>query len=167
FVETSNRVFTTIDPYYGVRLTPKGTISSPAYSLAGLEGGELFCSFLVENTGNVRDSVAVSSTLIPPSTIGVESVVLFHDADRDSTFDVGEGDPSFLVLDPAASVDLGVLVLLAEDGGGDSYFEIQATAGNDTIHRTDNCVFRVTTRAGPDNTLHLGPAGNAFSRTMF
>ena len=48
----------------------------------------------------VRDSVTVFPTLIPPSTIGVEEVLLFYDADRDSTFDPGEDDPSFFVLDP-------------------------------------------------------------------
>ena len=162
FIENSNQIFTTIDPYYRIRLTPEGTVAAPAYSLSGLEGDTLFCSFVIENIGNVRDSVTAVPTVIPPSTIGVDEVLLFYDADRDSIFDPGEDDPTFLVIYPGASVELATRVVLTDGaGGGDSYIEIQATAGNDTTQHTETSVFRVTTRAGPDNTLHLGPGGNA------
>ncbi|UCH83878.1 MAG: OmpA family protein [Candidatus Latescibacterota bacterium] len=161
FIETSNQVFTTVGPYYRVRLTPQGTVASPAYSLAGVEGDTLFCGFVVENIGNARDSITVFSALIPPSTVGIDEVLLFYDSDRDSIFDPGEDDPSFLVLDPGESTELSVQVALAEGGGGESYIELQATAGNDTVQNTETSVFRVTTRAGPDSTLHFGPAANA------
>ncbi|UCG51977.1 MAG: OmpA family protein [Candidatus Latescibacterota bacterium] len=160
-VVNSNQVFTTVGPYYRLRLTPLGTVRTPAFSLSGFEGDTLFCSFQLQNVGNIRDSIDVFSAVIPPSTIGVEDVSFFFDADGDSTLDSGEDDPSFLDLSPGESVDLGTEVILTRGlGGGESYVEVQATTGNDTVQYTESSVFRAVTESAPAVTLHLGPRHN-------
>lgn len=157
----SNEVSTRVGPFYRISLTPRGTVSHPAFSLLGMEGDSLYCRFELRNIGNVADSVEISSELIPPSTIGLESLLFFHDANSDGDFDPGEDDRSFLNIAPGERRELNALVVLPSGyGGGESYVDVRARVGDGTYGHSDASVFWARTRAEPMNTLHLGPADN-------
>lgn len=161
FVVFSNPILTPVGAYYRISLTPLGTVSAPAFSLSGFEGDSLDCRFELRNAGNVADSIEVTSSIVPPSTIGLGSVLFFHDSNANSEFDTGEDNRSFLNLAPGEGIDLSTLVVLSSGrGGGESFLAVRAEVGDETTRHLEESVVRIVTRAGPTNTLHVGPADN-------
>jgi len=145
---------------FAIRLTPPGTVATPAYTLAGAPGDTVYCRFDVENLGNARDSVTVSSATIPPSTATVASVIVFFDANSNGVFDAGEDDPWFLAADAGGTMTMDVgFVIPGSGAAGDAYVEVAATSVNDAA-ASDRSVVRVTNTGPPPSYLFLGPAGN-------
>ncbi len=156
----SNTVNTRVLPIYSIRLTPPGTVASPAFTLAGVAGDTLYCRFLVDNLGNARDSLAVAYRGVPPSTGSVAGTVFFFDADANGAFDPGEDDPSFLVFDAGGLIALDAgFILPAGAPAGDVYVEITAASVADPSAR-DISVVHISVSDVPASSLHLGPAGN-------
>jgi outer membrane protein OmpA-like peptidoglycan-associated protein len=157
----SNIATTRVEAYHRVALTPPGTVAAPAFSLDGLEGDSLYCVFDIVNTGNVPDSVEVVWSVIPPSTVGLGSIVFFHDSNADSDFDTGEDDLSFLNLAPGEGAQLSTLVVTASGvGGGESYLSVRAGVGSGLLRYEEESVVHVRTRVDAQTALHIGPAGN-------
>jgi hypothetical protein len=98
----SNVVLTRVLATYLLRVTPPGTVASPAFSLTGAPGDTLYARVTVENLGNAPDSVAMAATMLSPSSFAAASVVFFLDANANLRFDPGEDDPSFLALGAGA-----------------------------------------------------------------
>ncbi len=157
----SATVSTSVGAYHRVALTPLGSVTGPAFSLDGFGGDSLYCRFEVRNTGNVSDSVDVTSSIIPPSTIGLGSVVFFHDSNSDSDFDAGEEDRSFLNLPPGYGAHLNTLIVLpSRGGGGESYLAVRAAVGERLERYEEESVLYARTRADPTTSLHIGPLDN-------
>ncbi len=158
----SNPATTPVGPFFQISLTPAGTVASPAYSLFGFEADTVQCGFVVRNLGNVADSISVDHAILSASTIGISDVVFYHDSNGNSAFDPGEEDRSFLNLGPGESTDLGTMyVLTSGQGGGDSYVDISAATGVDTLERRASSVVHILTQADPVQPLHVGPLENA------
>ncbi len=161
FFTTSNLITTLVSSVYSISITPSGTVSLPAFALDGSEGDTLYSTFTVENLGNATDSVSVGYASVPPSTIGLDQVIFFHDANANGSFDPGEDDPAFLSLDMGESVDLSVaIVLTTGQGAGQTYVEVKVSSVNDAgVYQTT--VVLVTTQQAPFTDLHFGPYENA------
>jgi hypothetical protein len=161
FSSVSNLLSILVSPAYSISITPVGTVSLPAFALAGVEGDTLYTMFNVENIGNAPDSVSAGYVPVPPSSIGVDEVIFFYDTNANGKFDPGEDDPSFLSLGIGESVDLSVaIVLTVGQGAGETYVEVNVASVNDAA-AYDATVVLVTTRQAPYTDLHFGPYQNA------
>jgi outer membrane protein OmpA-like peptidoglycan-associated protein len=157
----SATVSTSVGAYHRVALTPLGSVTGPAFSLDGFGGDSLYCRFDVRNIGNVADSVEVTSSIIPPSTVALGSVVFFNDSNSDFEFDPGEDDRSFLNLLPGYGAHLNTLVVLpSRGGGGESYLAVRAAVGAALGRYEEESVLFARTRADPVTSLHIGPLDN-------
>ncbi|MGD8413796.1 MAG: OmpA family protein, partial [Candidatus Latescibacterota bacterium] len=158
----SNPVTNQVLPVYDIRLTPPGTVASPAWVLAGAAGDTLYCVFDLSNGGNAPDSGAVGFGVVPPSNTAIADVIFFADANGNGRYDPGEDDRTFLALAAGATtrLDAGV-VLPAGASGGDAFVEVRAASANDTTGAVRTSVVQVTNTGPPQMTLHLGPSGNA------
>jgi flagellar motor protein MotB len=158
----SNAVSNRVLPVYQIGLTPPGTVASPAFSLAGAGGDTVYCAFDLTNTGNDRDSVAVSYAVVPPSNTTIADVIFFDDANGDGRYDPGEEDPSFLAIDAGGSARMDAAVVLpAGNFGGSAFVDVRAVSTTDPNPTVQSSVFLVTNTSPPQMTLYLGPRGNA------
>jgi outer membrane protein OmpA-like peptidoglycan-associated protein len=165
----SNTTLTRVLETYLLRVTPPGSVATPAFSLFGAPGDTLYTRITVENLGNAPDSVAMASTELPPSTLSVASVVFFFDGNANGRLDAGEDDPSFLAIASGTSTPVDAAIVLPAAATGVSYLELRATSARDPNARrvritmaptTDATVVQVTS-AITTASVFLGPAGNA------
>lgn len=164
----SNTALTRVLQAYLLRITPPGTVATPAFSLAGAPGDTLYARVTVENLGNGPDSVAMAAATLPPSGFAVATVVFFLDVNVNGRFDLGEDDPSFLVLGGGASTPVDAAIVLPLATTGVAHVELRATSARDPNARrarivmaptSDGTVVRVTSIA-TSAAIHFGPSGN-------
>ncbi len=164
----SNTVSTPVLTIFGLRITPPGTVATPAYALQAAPFDTVYCRLSLDNLGNAPDSVAMSTTSLPPSTISPATVIFFRDANANGRLDAGEDNPSFLVVGAGLSTPVDVALVLPAPAG-DAYVELRATSAWDPgvaaaafapqAPVTDATVVRVTSRALV-SAVFFGPAGN-------
>jgi outer membrane protein OmpA-like peptidoglycan-associated protein len=164
----SNTVSTRVLGTFALRITPPGSVVAPAYALQAVPVDTVYCRLTLDNLGNAPDSVAMSTTSLPPSTIALAGVIFFYDANANSRLDPGEDDPSFLAVGAGLSTPVDVALVLPSSVG-DAYVELRATSARDPsvaaavpapqAPATDATVVRVTSRA-PVSSVFFGPAGN-------
>ncbi|HEX5132464.1 MAG TPA: hypothetical protein VFX92_08255, partial [Candidatus Krumholzibacteria bacterium] len=61
---SSNRTATLVQPVYGLRLTPPGTVAAPAFRFISSPGDTVVCRFTLENLANDADSFVVDTALL-------------------------------------------------------------------------------------------------------
>jgi hypothetical protein len=157
----SNVVSTRVLAVFGIELTPEGTVAAPAHSLTGAPGDTSYCHLVLENRGNVRDSLAVSAGVIAPSTLTPVALITFHDANGNGRVDPGEDDPTLFALDPGDTLGVGVgIVLPPVPASGEIYLEVTAASWFDPVNAVDTSVLHAYMNTPLPGTLYLGPAGN-------
>jgi len=118
FSALSNSITTLVLPIYSLSITPMGSVPLPAYTLQGFEGDTLYTTFTIENTGNAPDSVIAGSSIVSPSSIGVDRLIFFFDVNANGRFDIGENDPAYFTPNMGESFELSVGVVLLTGQGG-------------------------------------------------
>lgn len=158
----SNTVTSTVLPVFALQLAPPGTVASPAFTVQGNEGDTLYGTFTLANTGNDADSAVVTTSIHPSSTVPVDGVVVFRDANGNGRYDPGEEDPFFLSLPAGAIVDVDVGIVLASGvGTGNTFVEIAATSTGDPGLAVQTSVAEASNLGPPGGLLHFGPFQNA------
>ncbi len=163
----SNEVATRVLATYLLRISPPGSVSSPAFQLSGAPGDTLYCRLTLENLGNAPDSVALAGANLTPSVIA-PTTVFFLDANANGRVDSGEETPVLPVVAPGASTPVDVAIVLPAGAGGTANVGLRGTSLLDPnlaaarrlfAPAGDATVVRVTSTAAPA-AIHLGPPGN-------
>ncbi len=159
-VSYSNPATTVVSPIYAVRLSPAGTVFSPAFILQGGSGDTLYCGFVLKNEGNAVDSIALDHSAVQPSAFFPEDVFFFRDVNSNGSPDPGEGDPSLFVLAAGDSVDCDVGVVLPDSSSGrDAYQRVAATSTGDPSV-ADRSMVKISFVDALTTMLFIGPDGN-------
>jgi len=150
FTILSNLVATEVGPFYRISLTPRGTVSSPAFSLLGMEGDSLYCRFELRNIGKRRRLGRDFVGAHPAFHDRTRTSLVFRDANSDTDFDPGEDDRSFLNIAPGERRELNTLVVLGSGYGGvrasSKSVRVSATGSTPTRRKASSRRARVPSR---------------------
>jgi len=153
---TSNEVITVVQPVYGFSITPDGADeATPGQTKSGLAGAPVYFNYIVTNTGNTTDTIALTAVNGTSDNFDFTSTAIYLDANCNGQVDPGEGTVSAVTLAADASACL-VVEAGIPSGQDDDYYgnlNIQGTSQGDTTKTdTNNWARAVVTSAAVIST---------------
>ncbi|WP_456476304.1 DUF7925 domain-containing protein [Oceanithermus sp.] len=161
---TSNEVITVVQPVYGFSITPDGTEASPGQTKSGLAGAPVYFNYIVTNTGNTTDTIALTAADGTSDNFDFTSTAIYLDANCNGQVDSGEATVSSVTLAADASACLVVEAVIPSGQGDGDYgnLNIEGTSQGDTTKTDTNNWARavVTSAAVISATKSADPSGS-------
>ena len=158
---TSNQVVTIIQQVHQFSIAPNGTLASPGQSKVVLSGADAYFNYVVANTGNGADTIALSTLQDATDGFDFRSATLYTDGNCNGTIDTGEASASSITLDADARA---CVILAAGTPGGlgtgaIANIDVQGTYPNSGSDTGNWARATITDAATLDARMSLSPSG--------
>ncbi|RDI96425.1 DUF11 domain-containing protein [Meiothermus sp. QL-1] len=110
---TSNQVVTVVQQVYSLTITPNGTEASPGQTRTALAGATVYFAYVVSNTGNGNDTIALTTAQGSSDNFDLGGVAIYHDQNCNGTLDAGEPSITSLALTRQGTLQSSACVVVA------------------------------------------------------